>query len=108
MPARPSPSMVRISSPLFLERVRSDHSWRWRPSPIEFWCLVLTHIHPTAYMAACNLALNTTLDTTNATLAVPPTWDGSFGQGLDIGGTVVTVIAGTILGGGLIGVLCTM
>ena len=59
-------------------------------------------------MAACNLALNTTLDTTNATLAVPPTWDGSFGQGLDIGGTVVTVIAGTILGGGLIGVLCTM
>ncbi|KAK7688469.1 hypothetical protein QCA50_008007 [Cerrena zonata] len=41
-------------------------------------------------------------------ITVPSDWDGPFGQGLNMGATVVTVIAGALLGGSLIGILCTM
>ncbi|RPD60725.1 hypothetical protein L226DRAFT_533094 [Lentinus tigrinus ALCF2SS1-7] len=72
-----------------------------------------------AYLAACNTAniTVTAADGTPSTLTVaaaaavltsPPNWDGPFGQGLNTGTTVITVIAATILGGGLIGVLVTM
>lgn len=60
---------------------------------------------------------NTTLDLfasvrnpDNATfkLQLPDNWNGPFGQGLDIPATVVTVIAGAILGVGMITVVNTM
>ena len=41
-------------------------------------------------------------------IAPPSDWDGPFGQGLNMGATVVTVIIGALLGSGLITVLCTM
>lgn len=41
-------------------------------------------------------------------ITVPSDWDGPFGQGLNLGATIVTVIVGAVLGSGLIGVLCTM
>ena len=73
---------------------------------------------PIAYVAACNTANITvitngtastlTIAAADAALTLPPNWDGPFGQGLNIGTTVVTVAAATLLGGGLIGVLITM
>ncbi|KAI0759090.1 hypothetical protein C8Q74DRAFT_1301870 [Fomes fomentarius] len=70
-----------------------------------------------AYLAACGSLGNDTLpdnasvrNAKNATfkLVVPDNWNGPFGQGLDIPATVVTVIAGAILGVGLITVVNTM
>lgn len=84
----------------------------------------LTHVCPfaflvrfPAYLAACATVSNTTLDLfasvrnpDNATfkLQLPDNWNGPFGQGLDIPATVVTVIAGAILGVGMITVVNTM
>ncbi|KAJ4500651.1 hypothetical protein C8R41DRAFT_810463 [Lentinula lateritia] len=49
------------------------------------------------YQAAC-AAFNITLNTTQVALALPTDWDGPFGLGLNIVGTVFTVGAGFILG----------
>lgn len=62
----------------------------------------------TAYQTACNATAGILLDTTVIALASPPNWDGPFGQGLNVGTTVISVIAATVLGTGLIGVLVTM
>lgn len=77
----------------------------------------------TAWQAACisTAPVNgTLLDATRAfpdtfkaykakfAITVPSDWDGPFGQELNMGATVVTVIVGALLGGSLIGVLCTM
>ncbi|KAJ3838104.1 hypothetical protein F5878DRAFT_661487 [Lentinula raphanica] len=48
-------------------------------------------------ISACG-AFNITLNTTQVALTLPAGWDGPFGLGLDIGGTVVTVGAAFILG----------
>ncbi|KAJ3856062.1 hypothetical protein EV368DRAFT_79058 [Lentinula lateritia] len=49
------------------------------------------------YQAAC-AAFNITLNTTQVALVLPTNWDGPFGLGLDLVGTVFTVGAGFILG----------
>ncbi|RDX44079.1 hypothetical protein OH76DRAFT_1360156, partial [Lentinus brumalis] len=62
----------------------------------------------TAYQTACNATASILLDTTVIALVPPPNWDGPFGQGLNVGTTVITVIVGALLGSGLIGVVISM
>ncbi|KAJ4481075.1 hypothetical protein J3R30DRAFT_3463983 [Lentinula aciculospora] len=49
------------------------------------------------YQAAC-AAFNITLNATQIALTLPANWDGPFGLGLNIVGTVFTVGAGSVLG----------
>ncbi|KAI0668825.1 hypothetical protein C8Q78DRAFT_1043171 [Trametes maxima] len=60
-----------------------------------------------AYVSGCTLA-NRTVDTTLTKLQVPSDWNGPFGQGLTTFGTVVSVLAATVLGAGMITVVNTM
>jgi len=52
-----------------------------------------------AYQAACG-AFNFTVTTAQVALTLPANWDGPFGQGLNLAGTVVSVGAAFILGMG--------
>ncbi|KAI0776784.1 hypothetical protein BD413DRAFT_645615 [Trametes elegans] len=52
--------------------------------------------------------LTAVLPATLTALTLPPNWDGPFGQGLTTFGTVVTVLAASVLGTGLITVVNTM
>ncbi|CDO76757.1 hypothetical protein BN946_scf185028.g8 [Trametes cinnabarina] len=72
-----------------------------------------------AYASACSAALtkDKIIPSTNESFVVldpklialtPPPFNGPFEQILSTGGTVVSVIAATVLGSGLIGVLVTM
>ncbi|KAI0363322.1 hypothetical protein BV20DRAFT_1007549 [Pilatotrama ljubarskyi] len=60
-----------------------------------------------AYTTACS-SLNFTIPANITALHVTPDWDGPFGQGLNTFGTVVSVIAATVLGSGMIAVVNTM
>ena len=60
----------------------------------------------TGYVAACKTA-NPTLRTV-AALTLPANWDGPVSAILPVGGMVVTVIVGTLLGGGAIALLSNM
>ena len=70
------------------------------------------HAHAAAILAL--IAAITTALLASAVLAadialvVPPGWDGPFGLGLSTAGTVVTVIAGALIGSGAIYVVNTM
>ncbi|OBZ74572.1 hypothetical protein A0H81_05407 [Grifola frondosa] len=59
-----------------------------------------------AYAAACSVSLQ--IDVAAPTLTVPPDWDGPFGLSLNIAGTVVTLIAATVLASGSFFILNTM
>ncbi|THH30251.1 hypothetical protein EUX98_g3920 [Antrodiella citrinella] len=61
----------------------------------------------TAYVTACN-GSGIVVPTSEATLVVPSDWNGPFGQGLNIAGTVVVVGAGAILGVGSLLVINSM
>jgi len=61
----------------------------------------------TAYVTACN-ASGIVVPATEVALTVPSDWNGPFGQGLNIAGTVITVGAALFLGLGCIGVVNSM
>ncbi|KAI0324892.1 hypothetical protein GY45DRAFT_1288211 [Cubamyces sp. BRFM 1775] len=61
-----------------------------------------------AYATACTNVSQLDVGKNFTTLALPADWDGPFGQGLNTFGTVVSVIAATVLGAGLITVVNTM
>ena len=71
---------------------------------------VLTYLPPcTAYSAACGSpSPNITVAAADIALTVPANWDGPFGQGLNTGTTVISVIITFFLGVGLITVVNTM
>ncbi|KAI0656337.1 hypothetical protein C8Q70DRAFT_1159651 [Cubamyces menziesii] len=62
----------------------------------------------TAYATACTNVSKVDVGHDFITLALPADWDGPFGQGLNTFGTVVSVMAATVLGAGLITVVNTM
>ncbi|KAI0790911.1 hypothetical protein C8Q75DRAFT_79450 [Abortiporus biennis] len=61
----------------------------------------------TAYKTACTTIGQIPLANLTA-VTLPSNWNGPFGQGLNLGATVVTVIAAFGLGSGLIYTVCTM
>jgi len=61
----------------------------------------------TAYVAAC-AAADIVVPAAEATLTVPPGWDGPLGVGMGTLGTAFTLIAGVFLGTGAIYVVNTM
>jgi hypothetical protein len=58
-------------------------------------------------VAACKTA-NPTLGTIAAGLSLPANWDGPVSAILPVGGMVITVVVGTMLGGGALFLLSNM
>ncbi|KAI0309897.1 hypothetical protein OF83DRAFT_1179104 [Amylostereum chailletii] len=62
----------------------------------------------TAYGSACNASLNMIIPPTSLALTLPANWDGPAAVELSTGLTVITVLAGGLLGIASIGIVITM